>query len=103
MTPAEAIVAYSDYANDVANSSYENFQNNLRRFMSLFDPEQPLGQIVSQLLPPVAFDEWYTKFDATGGSMVGSSTLDWPLPRREKGALQLELLRRIATGAIDIY
>jgi hypothetical protein len=35
--------------------------------------------------------------------MYGSGILDWPLPRREKVALQLALLKKIASGALNIY
>lgn len=93
-----AIQDYQDYGQDVASSSA--FGNNLARFISLFDPAEPLGQIASELLPIVDFDAWYESCRASGGSMVGSARLDWPIPRREKVAYQLELLKRIASDEI---
>jgi hypothetical protein len=102
MTLEEALRDYNDYSGDVANSGSENFDNNLRRFVSLFDLSEPLGTMADKLLPPVAFDEWYAKCQTTS-SMVGSDELDWPLPRREKVALQLQLLRRIASRTIVLY
>jgi len=97
-----AIQDYQDYGQDVSSSSYSVFGNNLERFMSLFDPAEPLGQIASELLPKIDFDAWYNRCLASGGSQVGSARLDWPVPRREKVAYQLELLKRIAFDEIKL-
>lgn len=70
--------------------------------MSLFDSAEPLGRIASELLPVIDFDDWYDQGLASGGSFVGSARLDWPIPRREKVAYQLELLKRIASNEINL-
>ena len=98
-----AIRDYQDFGQDVANSSFSAFENNLARFLSLFAATEPLGIIAAELLPPVEFDEWYQRGLSSGGSMVGSSRLDWPVPRREKVAYQLELLKRIASKEIVFH
>src|ERR1043165_4473 len=97
-----ALRDYKDYGQDVANSSFSTLPNNLKRFVSLFDQAEPLGQIAAELLPAIDFDAWYQQALATGGSMVGSGRLDWPVPRREKVTYQLELLRRIASDEIHL-
>ena len=91
---------YKDYGEDVVNSSYEYFENNLKRFMHMLEPSEPLGQLADQLLPPVDFDNWYAARLPTGRSMSGSGIIDWPRDRRERVALQRELLKRIADERI---
>src|SRR5215471_3657857 len=91
---------YKDYGEDVANSSYEYFENYLKKFIQLLEPSEPLGQLADQILPTVDFDPWYAARLPTGRSMSGSGIIDWPRDRRECVALQRELLKRIADGRI---
>jgi hypothetical protein len=91
---------YTDYGQDVVNSSYEYFENNLKKFMQLLESSEPLGQLADQLLPAVDFDNWYDACLQTVGSMTGSGIIDWPVARRERVALQRELLKRMADDRI---
>lgn len=96
----DAWIEYNDYGQDLLNAEYESFENVLRRFVNLFAPSEPLGEIATQLLPAVEFKPWYERGLNTGGSFVGSKTLDWPDSRRERLAFQLELLRHLADQRI---
>jgi len=100
MEISEALRDYKDYSEDVLNSSYDHFENDLKKFMQLLEPSEPLGQLADQLLPAVDFDNWYaTRLQTVGGS-VGSGRIDWPPDRRERVALQRELLKRMADARI---
>lgn len=101
MDISEALQDYEDYGQDVVSASYEYFENNLKKFMQLLEPSEPLGQLADQLLPAVDFDNWYATCLQTVGSMAGSGRIDWPPDRRERVALQRELLKRMADARID--
>lgn len=99
----EAIRDYEAYARDVTSSSNSTFENALQRFLALVDVNEPIGLIASATLPDVDFDEFYEKARATVKSMAGSGNLDWPTDKEIRVALQLELLRRIASGQLKVH
>ena len=90
------------YAEDVANASYQNVKDAIKRFYYQLRPESPIGIVLSGLLPNVDFDAWYDRVKSTQGGMIGSAELSWPLDLSERVAMQLELIRRMANEEIDI-
>jgi hypothetical protein len=96
-----ALRDFQDYAEDVTRSRYRTFDDAIRRLVSTLVGTTPLGDVVAEL-PPVNFDQWYEAQVATVGGMVGSGTLAWPEDRRERLAMQIALIRRIAAGKPDI-
>lgn len=96
-----ALRDFQDYADDVSRSRYRTFDDAIRRFASTLVGTTPLGDVVAQL-PQVDFDQWYNAQLTTVRSMVGSGTLTWPDDRRERLAVQVELVRRLASGKPDI-
>ncbi len=98
----DALDELNGYAEDVANASYQNIKDSIKRFYYQLRPENPIGMVLSELLPIVDFDAWYARVKSTQGGMVGSAELSWPLARPERVAMQLELIRRMANGEIDI-
>jgi hypothetical protein len=77
-------------------------ENALQRYYHLLRPGTVIGEALSGLLPAVEFDSWYAEARATEVSMAGSGYLEWPMEDSEAAALQLELLRRIACGDLDL-
>jgi hypothetical protein len=61
----------------------------------------PLGVVMSEL-PTIDFGTWYKQQLSTVGGMVGSGTITWPEDRRERLAMQLELVRRMASGELQL-
>jgi hypothetical protein len=98
----EALREFKEYSDDLTSSNYQNFQNCLERLISLFSTDAPLGKASAALLPETDFNEWYFRALETLGGMGGSATLDWPSASRERVALQLELLRRLASKDLKI-
>lgn len=97
----EAVDELENYASDIQRSTHHTIQNALRRYVARLDAE-PLATLVSAVLPPVDFAAWYASARETIGSMVGSGELDWPLNTGERVSLQRELLRRAASGDVDL-
>ncbi|HSK75413.1 MAG TPA: toll/interleukin-1 receptor domain-containing protein, partial [Thermoanaerobaculia bacterium] len=96
-----ALRDFQDYADDVSRSRYRTFDDAIRRLASTLVSTTPLGDVVAQL-PQVDFDQWYNAQRATVGSVVGSGTLTWPDDIRERLAMQVELVRRLAAGKPDV-
>jgi hypothetical protein len=96
-----ALRDFQDYADDVSRSRYRTFDDAIRRLASTLVATTPLGDVVAQL-PQADFDQWYNAQLATIGGMVGSGTLTWPIDRLERLAVQVELIRRLASENPDI-
>jgi hypothetical protein len=61
-----------------------------------------MAAFISSTLPSTNFDEWYANAQRTGGSMIGSGSLDWPIDRARRIALQIALCRAIAANTVDL-
>jgi hypothetical protein len=69
--------------------------------MHHFD-EEPMAGFLLSTLPSANFEEWYANAERTAGSMVGSGTLDWPIERAQRIAIQIALCRAIAANTVDL-
>lgn len=96
-----ALRDFQDYADDVSRARYRTFDDAIRRLASTLVGTTPLGDVVAQL-PRVDFDQWYNAQLATVRGSVGSGTVTWPDDRYERLAMQVELIRRLASGKPDI-
>lgn len=96
-----ALRDFQDYADDVSRARYRSFEDAIRRFASTLAPGTPIGDVAAQL-PPIDFDAWYRAQQATVRSVVGSGRLAWPYDGRERLAVQVEFVRRLASGRLDI-
>lgn len=96
-----ALRDFQDFSEDVSRANYHTIDDALRRLASAMVPGTPLGDVVREL-PAVDFDQWYATQAATGGSMVGSAELAWPADRLERLAMQVELVRRLGSGQLDL-
>lgn len=92
---------FQDYADDVTRSRHQTFDDAIRRLVSTLVDNTPLGDVVAQL-PHVDFDQWYSKQLTSVGGMVGSGTITWPVDGRERLAMQVEMVRRLASDRLDI-
>jgi hypothetical protein len=93
---------YEDVASDLSSSNYKTFNNNLQQYFHVINTNKIIPQVISNKLPDIDFQTWYSKAKATVEGMVGSGHLDWPLEKSQKLAHQLELLKTIAEGNEDI-
>jgi len=92
---------FQDYVDDVSRSRYQNFDDAIRRLSSTLVDNTPLGDVIADL-PPINFDEWYNKQLSSVGGMVGSGTITWPVDGRERLAMQVEMVRRLASERLDV-
>jgi hypothetical protein len=97
---APALDDLDDAIEDLRHSQIQNFGNALTRLLYILD-EEPLAGFLLSALRPVTFEPWWEKTKNTGGSMVGSGALDWPIDRSERVGIQIALCRSIAGGQID--
>jgi TIR domain len=96
-----ALRNFQDFADDVSRGSYRTAPDALRRLASTLVPGTPIGEVVARL-PPVDFDTWYAAQVNTGGAMVGSASITWPDGAEERLTTQVELIRRLGTGEIEL-
>jgi hypothetical protein len=73
----------------------------MRRLASTLVDNTPLGDVVAHL-PQVDFDGWYSTQLVTVGGMVGSGTITWPDDSRERLAMQIEMMRYLASDRLDV-
>ena len=100
-TYQRALRDLQDFADDVGRANYRTVDDALQRFASTMVPGTPIGDLVGTL-PPVDFHAWLTERKATMGGMVGSATLEWPADKHERLAMQVELIRRMASGWLSV-
>jgi len=84
---------------DFRDASFQSSESVLQRFVHHLD-EEPLAGFLKAVLPVPDFDEWYAKTNSTIGSMVGSGTLEWPLSRPERVAMQIALCRALSNKTV---
>lgn len=85
----------ADTISDFRNSPFQSAELLIGRFVRHLN-EEPLAGFLSAVLPEPNFAEWLSQSGATVGSMVGSGTLDWPINRAERVAMQIAVCRAIA-------
>ncbi|MEQ1758236.1 MAG: hypothetical protein ABL986_07955 [Vicinamibacterales bacterium] len=54
-------------------------------------------------MPPTDFDEWHRVAMAEPGGMGGQRELRWPSESADRLALQLELVRRVSDGRLELF
>src|SRR5688500_7741752 len=97
----DAVEELSAYKVDLQRATHSMFDSVLARYVALLKSRTPLGDIGDGDLPRMNFDSWWEEGASKAGSLVGSGRLDWPVDRKHRVALQLELLRRMADGKPD--
>lgn len=97
----EIIKALRDYDNgvqDLLSSNHNTFANNFKRLVFILKDNSVLSTVIAEELPDVDFSSWYKKAESTVDGAVGSGSLDWPLEKLSRLALQKALLDAIAEG-----
>jgi len=84
------------------HATYQTAPNALARYYHLLRPGTLLGDTLCSQLAAPDFDDWYRAAEQTQSGMVGSAHFDWPMDTSEAVALQLELIRRLAEGELDL-
>jgi len=87
---------YGDLASDALRVSYKNFSMRLADWLDFIDGSLIAAPVVDTFRDEVDFDAWYAAGVATGGSLVGSASLDWSRDRTKRLAQTLGLVRHLA-------
>ncbi|MFU8885475.1 MAG: helix-turn-helix domain-containing protein [Cyanobacteriota bacterium] len=85
----------------VVSSTHKNFVHNLSSFLSYLSENEAIAAIISCLPSEPDSEAWFRNSCQTGGSMVGSADLTWPVDRFERLVLQKSLLRSISEEKVS--
>lgn len=83
-----------DAVEDLASSPSQNSANVLKRLVAVFRSE-PFAEFLTSVLPPITADEEAAVF-RPGQGLIGHGTVNWPLDRDRRVALQINLIEHIA-------
>jgi hypothetical protein len=105
MTPeiSRSLREFQDYLDDVQRSGFQTFEDALNRLLSVLNETTPIGRVAHRALPSVDFDAWYAASLSNVGGLSGRGPLNWPHANAERVALQLDLLRKILDGRMDLF
>ncbi|SIQ03548.1 hypothetical protein SAMN05421829_10239 [Aromatoleum tolulyticum] len=84
---------------DFRDASFQSCESVLERLIYQLD-EEPMSGFLAAVLPAPIFSEWFGKTQGSVGSMVGSGVLEWPVDRSERVAMQIALVRAIASKQV---
>lgn len=99
------LAALTDLRKDLdqlVHADWQHADGLLRRFVAHFAAGSPLSGFAHDVLPTVDYRQWRAAIESTSTVVLGSAVLDWPTRRAERVALQLELLREVASSSIGI-
>lgn len=98
---APALQDLVDTLSELRGSTLEAAEILLTRFVSLLDNE-PLGSLLTAILPVVEFRPWWDIQGDGGGGLGGSGAIHWPTDRELRVAMQVELCRAMVRGEVQL-
>lgn len=98
-----ALREFQDYVEDVQRANHQTFGDTFSRMLRVLQPPSPIGEIVLKALPTVDFEAWHSAALASAGGLGGRGELTWPPNTEERLATQLEVLRRVDSGALEFW
>ena len=100
-TLAPALRDLDDTIADLGSTAFHACEPVLARLVAQLD-EEPMAGFLAHALPAVDFATWWQEAEASTmrSSTAGAGQLNWPHDRAERIALQIALLRRLASGEL---
>lgn len=94
---------FRDHSEDLLNSDYNSFSNNLNIFIDFCENDEIMRIISAQLKTNenVDINHWYSDFQNTGGSFIGSKKYLLPTNEEDRISLLYQLLLKMHSGEID--
>lgn len=85
---------------DVSNAPYQAWGGLVDGLIHFLENDPAASEALSQIRSdnPVDFDKWYSDFQSTGGSFVGSKRYEIPATLNEQASLFYELLKHFDEG-----
>ena len=94
---------YKDYSADLLNSSSKTFLNNLNIFINFCGNDEIMRIVSAQLKSNKNVDtnRWYSDFQKTGGSLIGSKEYVLPTNEEDRISLLYQVLLKMHSDEID--
>jgi hypothetical protein len=104
MTPelSRSLREFQDYVDDVQRAGFQTFEDALARLLNVLNDTTPVGRLALRVLPQVDFGIWHAESLSKTGGLAGRGPLNWPPANVDRVGLQLDLLRRILDGRVDL-
>jgi hypothetical protein len=93
---------YDELTDEVNRAKHQFLPDHLRNWFEHLDETPRVADIVRHLQEGLDFDAWYKETESTGGSFVGSASLNWPKARDKALGMKLLLFRAGASGKLNI-
>lgn len=93
---------YGELTDEVDRAKYQFLPDHLSNWFGHLDETPRVADIVQRLQEGLDFDAWYKETESTGGSFVGSASLNWPKEREKALGMKLLLFRAGASNELDI-
>lgn len=96
---------FRDYSGDLLNSNSKTFSNNINIFIDFFENDEIMRIISAQLKSNknVDMDKWYSDFQKTGGSFIGSKKYVLPTNEEDRISILYQFLLKIHSNEIDFH
>jgi hypothetical protein len=93
---------YDELTDAVSQARHQFLPDHLRNWFEHLDETPRVAVIIQRLQQGLDFDTWYKQTESTGGSFVGSASLNWPKGKEKTLGMKLLLFRAGAEGKLDI-
>ena len=96
---------FSDYSDDLLNLDSKTFPNNLNIFIDFCENDEIMHIISAQLKSNKNVDigKWYSDFQKTGGSFIGTKKYVLPTKEKDRISLLYHFLLKIHSNEIDFH
>ncbi|MCD4842926.1 MAG: hypothetical protein K8R25_00365 [Methanosarcinales archaeon] len=94
---------FGDYSEDLLNSNFKTFSNNLNIFIDFCENDEIMRIISAQLKSKenVDVNKWYSDFQKTGGSITGSKEYVLSIDEEDRISLLYQLLLKMNSNELD--
>lgn len=94
---------FRDYSGDLLNSDSKTFSNNLNIFIEFCENDEIMRIISAQLKLDgnVDINRWYSDFQKSGGSVIGSKKYVLPTNEEDRISILYQLLLKMHSNEID--
>lgn len=96
---------FSDYSDDLLNLDSKTFPNNLNIFIDFCENDEIMHIISAQLKSNKNVDigKWYSDFQKTGGSFIGTKKYVLPTKEEDRISLLYQFLLKIHSNEINFH
>jgi hypothetical protein len=93
---------YDELTDAVSRARHQFLPDQLKNWFDHLDETPRVSDVIGRLQEGLDFDAWYKGTRNTGGSFVGSASLNWPEGKEKALGMKLLLFRAGANKKLDI-